>query len=971
MNKKAYFAVLTFVLGTSPLLRADNENFTYGELSGRDFSNQSLKNSTWTHADLSNVSFAGANLDGANFEDASLNGTDFTDAIITNMYWGASFTRGQLYSTASYKNKDLSGLKLEYYKFNNNLDLSGQNLNGASFRNCTLGMVDFTDAWINNVNFYSAKSFAAEQLYSTASYKNKDLSGIDFRFVDVKNWDFSGQNLSGVNFYSRDFTGADFTDSIITNTDFSGSNLTFDQLKSTASYKNKDLSGASFSSVDLAGFDFSDQIINNASFGNAKNLTASQIASTASYKNKDLSGVDFEGLDLTGLDFSGQIIKNASFCNSNYSSGVAAVITEEQLYSTKSYAVDKDLSGVDFTRSTVSGWSFAGQNLEGANFYYGDVAEADFTGATIKNVSFEKVKNFTKEQLYSTKSYAVDKDLSGINFTYFNVIGWDFTGQSLDGVDFYYSDVKGANFEDAVITNAIMTDAKNFTGEQLKSTASYKNKDLHGVRLSTVNMENMDFSDANFRGSYLKLDGENLNFKGADLTDSTLVDGGRVDNADFSGATLKNVLINGVTLRNAKVEGADFTDARFLSGSFSFTGFTEEQFRSTMTYRMRFIRGSRFSSMDMSGWDFSNFTFMDDSTNDPEFSSVNLSGANFSGSDMLNLGFYNSDLTNADFSNTTATETVNFYYSDLTGADFTDAVLDYVNFYGLQSISAEQFYSTATYKNKTKANINFTDMDMSGWDLSGLSFGKGNFRRTNLKGANFMNTKIDEYSSSFSGNNDFTAADFRGSNMTLDRFKSTDTLKNTIMTDGTIQNFSMESAEDSFSIREHVSLEGGEAISAKIAQSAAMSAGAELTLERGAHLEVMDGAVLSVEEGAAIVINTDAYGSTLFEIGENSGLAFADGSVLEVNLEGTFSGTETYSFSFINAHDSSSVSGLEQLMGGENFHLSVNGELFDGEWEYFMEGNSFEIRMQIPEPAAYAAVFGALALAYAARRRRK
>ena len=120
-----------------------------------------------------------------------------------------------------------------------------------------------------------------------------------------------------------------------------------------------------------------------------------------------------------------------------------------------------------------------------------------------------------------------------------------------------------------------------------------------------------------------------------------------------------------------------------------------------------------------------------------------------------------------------------------------------------------------------------------------------------------------------------------------------------------------------------------------------------MTLETGAYLEVVDGAVLTVEDGSAITINTD--GSTIFEVGENSGLAFADGSILEVNLEGTFSGAETYSFSFINAHDSSSISGLEQLMGGENFHLSVNGELFDGEWEYFMEGNSFEIRMQIPE----------------------
>ena len=323
----------------------------------------------------------------------------------------------------------------------------------------------------------------------------------------------------------------------------------------------------------------------------------------------------------------------------------------------------------------------------------------------------------------------------------------------------------------------------------------------------------------------------------------------------------------------------------------------------------------------------------------------------------------------ADFSNITATGTVNFYYSDLTGANFTDAVLNYVNFYGLQSISAEQFYSTATYKNKTKANINFTDMDMSGWDLSGMSFGKGNFKNTNLKGANFMNTKIEIYSSSFSGNNDFTAADFRGSNMTLDRFKSTDTLKNTIMTDGTIQNFSMATAEDSFSIRKYVPLEGGEVISAKIAQSASISGGADLTLETGAYLEVVDGAVLTVENGSAITINTD--GSTIFEIGENSGLAFADGSILEVNLEGTFSGAETYSFSFINAHDSSTISGLDELKGGENFLLSLNGELFDGQWEYFMEGNNFEIRVQVPEPATYAAVLGALAFAFAAYRRRK
>ena len=210
----------------------------------------------------------------------------------------------------------------------------------------------------------------------------------------------------------------------------------------------------------------------------------------------------------------------------------------------------------------------------------------------------------------------------------------------------------------------------------------------------------------------------------------------------------------------------------------------------------------------------------------------------------------------------------------------------------------------------------------------------------------------------------------RGSNMTLDRFKSTDTLKNTIMTDGTIQNFSMASAEDSLLVRKYTPAEaGGEIISAKIAQSASISGGADLTLETGACLEVVDGAILTVKNGSMITINTD--GTSLFEIGENSGLAFEDGAVLKVNVEGVFTEPEVCSFVFISAHGSSLISGLDELMEGGNFLLSLNGEPFNGQWDYFMENNNFEIRMQIPEPATCTAIFGAFVLALAARRRRK
>ena len=62
---------------------------------------------------------------------------------------------------------------------------------------------------------------------------------------------------------------------------------------------------------------------------------------------------------------------------------------------------------------------------------------------------------------------------------------------------------------------------------------------------------------------------------------------------------------------------------------------------------------------------------------------------------------------------------------------------------------------------------------------------------------------------------------------------------------------------------------------------------------------------------------------------------------------------------------------IDNLKKDETFILSLNGEDFNGEWDYFIENNSLMISMQIPEPSTYAAIFGALAIAFAAYRRRK
>ena len=88
------------------------------------------------------------------------------------------------------------------------------NLSNASLSNITLTDVDFTGATVNGTCFISTtdKGFTAQQLYTTASYQAKNLSGIvlgnkfalslkwnspSFIWNNLSGWNFSGQNPWG------------------------------------------------------------------------------------------------------------------------------------------------------------------------------------------------------------------------------------------------------------------------------------------------------------------------------------------------------------------------------------------------------------------------------------------------------------------------------------------------------------------------------------------------------------------------------------------------------------------------------------------------------------------------------------------------------------------------------------------------------------------------------------------------------
>jgi uncharacterized protein YjbI with pentapeptide repeats len=215
-----------------------------------------------------------------------------------------------------------------------------------SFRNLTMAYLigaDLTGATLTDADFANAEIRGAAlrrvitstgprgtgvtlaQLYSTASYQDHDLTGINLSQTNVAGGNFAGQNLTNANFDMAWLVDADFSGAEVRGANFGvvhrgqggvwlGSGITRPQLYSTASYQAKDLHGVHLDNNVLDGADFA---------------------------GHNLTSADFTGTWLNDADFTGAEIRGASFARGDFGTGISG----SQLYSTASYQA-KDLRGV-------------------------------------------------------------------------------------------------------------------------------------------------------------------------------------------------------------------------------------------------------------------------------------------------------------------------------------------------------------------------------------------------------------------------------------------------------------------------------------------------------------------------------------------------------------------------------------------------------------------------------------------------
>ena len=654
------------------------------------------------------------------------------------------------------------------------------------------------------------------------------------------------------------------------------------------------------------------------------------IFSTSTNKT-DYTRANFTGANLTSASFRNATLKDAKFTNATikgadfyetviFAGAVSVGFTEAQLKSTKSYQ-EKDLSGINLGRNYLGDWNFSGQNLTSASFSSANLKNADFTNATINGANFNGVNNFTEAQLKSTKSYQ-EKNLSGINLGYsLDLSGWDFNGQNLTSAYFGWANLKNADFTNANLTSARFDDVPltdvDFTN------AIVKNASFAGTKLT-------GFTEAQLKStkSYQEKDLSGISLSNRDLS-----------GWDFNGQNLTSASFIVATLTNTDFSNANLTSVNFIGAILTDTNFTNAN-----------LTSARFDSATLTDMDFSNMTIKDGS-----FWGATLENVNFTNADLTSTNFNKATFTNVDFTNANLTST-NFYNTTFTNVDFTNATIKGGKFGGINGFTETHLKSTKSYQEKDLSGILLSESDLSGWDFSGQNLQNSRFRYATLSDANFKQ------------------ADLRGSDLT----GITGSLKtqNTIWTDGEIKNFTMESVDDSLTIRAYVpATSGGAMINAKIADDASISGGAVLTLEQGAVLEIASGKTLSVLDNSEIIFNVDAAASdaTKILLGENSKLVFGSDSKIIVNLDGVISPDDSYALSVIEVAADACIS-VADAISKDNLVLNVNGEAYDSDkWGFNFDPTTgaLTINVNVPEPTTVAAIFAALALAFAVYRRRR
>ena len=409
------------------------------------------------------------------------------------------------------------------------------------------------------------------------------------------------------------------------------------------------------------------------------------------------------------------------------------------------------------------------------------------------------------------------------------------------------------------------------------------------------------------------------------------------------------IIASGLSIAAQTLENVTYTKE---SMSFSnYAGFT----LNNVTFEATNVSGSIFSGAEMNNVAFHvrhdtglpssdiNGYFLDLDFSNSRWNGGSISGQtdvvseNSTTTYRVNINLYNANFSNAVINNVAfqsiqLDEKTTFANADLYGSSFfvvdlKDSTLKNANIAGTTFIDTgfnrSMLETTASYKNKKLNEISVASngglVDFSGVDFSGV----------NLRNAVLMNVNI--------ANADFTGADLRGS--LIFGNDSGAIYKNTITSSGVLSNISMQSESDKITIYANDARLGRESSqSAKITGDTELLAGT-IEIQEGEKLELADGITVGIGDGLNIIFDSEAASGIddLLVIGEDTSIV---------------------------------MSGYDNDLSAQEAFIGLFKDSDGNVASWAPETVASFVTAAIPEPSTYAFVFGALALCFAAYRRK-
>ncbi len=318
-------------------------------------------------------------------------------------------------------------------------------------------------------------------------------------------------------------------------------------------------------------------------------------------------------------------------------------------------------------------------------------------------------------------------------------------------------------------------------------------------------------------------------------------------------------------------------------------------------------------------------------------------------------------LINADFSNAKL-QGSNFYGATLSNATFTDAEVSYVNFSNA-SFSYEMLVQTKSY----------ADKDLRGLQMTASAAG-GDFSGQNLQGAKL---------NGISATTDFSNADLRGVSFTPSAGIYTNTITPTgvlmIKVDGTIyRGVHLRNNSQYLRIRKS---ESEQAVVLNASTTA--KGGSQIIIEVGGELQLKSLNTTEVTftlQDTTLIFNVDVKDNTL-EAGKihltkdgnfaSGKLAIQNTASIKLILDDNFLISEELDLMLINNKEGTITGNFEKEQVSI---LYADGSSYEGIWSVITSSDDISgigIRFEIPEPNAYAAIFGLISLAFGIYRKRK